>query len=124
MVTDPFRFNQFVALYFDRIRYSRNCRGLMRVKALSALISSVSKLILKLLEGLNQSPNNAACSLMSVSPVSSVAGETKEIEPSAFCVHPWGSTPATSAHAPRAALLGKKMAFVVAKKPSSTARCR
>jgi len=93
----------FVALYFDRIRYSRNCRGLMRVKAIvRAHPVSVSKLILKLLEGLNQSPNNAACSLMSVSPVSSVAGETKEIEPSAFCAAiPGAVTPATSAHAPR-----------------------
>src|SRR5712691_4031088 len=101
MATDPFRFSQSATLYLDRIRYSCDCRGLMRVKALSALISSVSKLILKLLLGLNQRPNTAACSLMSVWPLSSVAGETKEIEPSAFCVHPAGKTPDCSAQAPR-----------------------
>jgi hypothetical protein len=56
------------------LRYSCDCRGLMRVNELSALINSVSKLILQAGRGLAQIPKRPEYSLMRVSPVSSSMG--------------------------------------------------
>src|ERR1700693_373720 len=67
---DPLRFIQLVHLYVVRRRYSFHCRGLMRVKELSALASSISKLTRHASTGRAQKPNRPEYSLINVSPVS------------------------------------------------------
>src|SRR5215470_1005703 len=106
---EPFKLSQEEALYVERIRYSCDCRGLIRVYVLSALMSSVSKLIRQLLIGRAHMPNKPEYSLISVLPASiSASGVTKVKDPSPLAVQPVGSKPPTSAQSPRFALLGKK----------------
>src|SRR6266576_2638276 len=93
MVMDPLRFSQGAGLYVERTRYSCDCRGLMRVNELSALINSVSKLILQAGKGLTQMPKTPEYSLMKVSPVSSSmgCGVLNVNEPSPLGVQPTGA---------------------------------
>src|SRR5262245_17294297 len=106
MVMDPLTFSQGAGLYVDRRRYSCDCRGLMRVNVLSALISSVSKLILQAGTGLAQMPKTPEYSLIRVSPVSSSMGRgvVKVNEPSPLAVQPSGRPPFERAQSPRLAL--------------------
>src|SRR5262245_20387813 len=107
MRIEPSRLNQFTGRYFERIRYSCDWRGLMRVNVLSALIRSVSKLILQCCVGCAQIPKTPAYSLISSEPVScSGPGVTNVKDPSPFAVHPAGSNPPTRAQDPRFALFG------------------
>src|ERR1700756_1156944 len=126
MVMDPFRFSQGAGLYVERTRYSCACRGLMRVKELSALINSVSKLILQAGEGLAQMPKTPAYSLMRVSLVASSmgCGVVNVNDPSPLAVQPSGSTPFSRAQSPRLALSGKKTSETASKSLSLIDRWR
>src|SRR5258705_5059119 len=126
MLMDPLRFSQGASLYVERRRYSCDCRGLMRVNALSALINSVSKLIFQAGKGLAQMPKTPEYSLMKVSPVSSSMGRgvVNVNEPLPLDVQPTGSTPLWRAQSPRLALSGKKTSEVASKSLSLIARWR
>src|ERR1700686_1293268 len=117
MRMDPSTLTQFTGLYLVRTRYSCVWRGLIRVKVLSALISSASKLIRQLVTGCAQTPNTPAYSLIRVSPgLVAGPGVTKVNDPSPFAVQPSGSAAPTSAQSPRFALFGKNTSVVLAKK--------
>src|SRR5579859_4144167 len=108
MRIEPSRLSQDATRYFERIRYSCDWRGLMRVNVLSALISSVSKLMRQFAVGCAHRPNNPAYSLIRVSPGPAAgSGVTKVKDPSPFATQPVFNTPATIAQSPRFALLGK-----------------
>src|ERR1700747_996680 len=117
MVMDPFRFSQGASLYVERRRYSCDCRGLMRVNELSALINSLLKLILQAGKGLAQMPKTPEYSLMRVSPVTSSmgCGVLNVNEPLPLGVQPSGSAPFSRAQSPRLALSGKKTSETASK---------
>src|SRR5579863_8522325 len=108
MVTEPLRFSHGIGLYVVRTRYSCVCRGLIRVNVLSALISSVSKLIHQFAIGRAQIPNRPEYSLMGVWSVPRLASGVMNVkDPSPFGVQPMGSAPPTRAQSPRLALFGR-----------------